>query len=79
MVLNRVWFRRSIFPVTQEVLMSITSRFRARQGELFAPTIPQPQVPQEAYQRMLHLLARMMNEHLEKDLRSRTQAEVGDE
>jgi hypothetical protein len=41
--------------------------------------MPQPQVPQEAYQRMLHLLARMMNEHLEKDLRSRTQAEVGDE
>ena len=59
--------------------MSITSRFRARQGELFAPTMPQPQVPQEAYQRMLLLLARMMNEHLAKELRPGAQAEVGDE
>jgi hypothetical protein len=77
--MNRMQFRRSIFPVTQEVLMSITSRFRGRQGELFAPTMPQPQVPQEAYQRMLRLLTRMMNEHLEKDLRPRVQTEVGDE
>jgi hypothetical protein len=59
--------------------MPITSRFRARQGELFTPPVPQLKLPQEAFQRMLQLLARMMNEHLEKDLRRRTQAEVGDE
>jgi len=59
--------------------MPITSRFRAQQGELFTPPMPEPQLPQEAYQRMLRLLARMMNEHLEKDLLLRTQAEVGDE
>ena len=46
---------------------------------LFAPTMPQPQVPQEAYQRMLRLLTRMMNEHLEKDLGPRALTEVGDE
>jgi len=59
--------------------MPIISRFRVQQGELFSPPVPQPKLPQEAYQRMLHLLARMMNEHLEKDLRLRTHAEVGDE
>jgi hypothetical protein len=41
--------------------------------------MPQPQVPREAYQRMLRLLARMMNEHLAKELRPGAQAEVGDE
>jgi hypothetical protein len=59
--------------------MPIISRFRAQQGELFLPPVPQPKLPQEAYQRMLRLLARMLNEHLEKDLRLRTQSEVGDE
>ena len=59
--------------------MSIASRFRARQGELFAPTMPQPQMPQEAYQRMLRLLARLMKEHLAKELRPGAQAEVGDD
>jgi hypothetical protein len=41
--------------------------------------VPQPKLPQEAYQLMLRLLARMMNEHLRKDLRRSGQAEVGDE
>jgi len=65
--------------VTQEVLMPITFRFRAHQGDLFTPPLPQPKLPQEAYQRMLRLLARMMNEHLQKDLRRSGQGEVGDE
>jgi hypothetical protein len=38
-----------------------------------------PQLPPEAYQRMVRLLARMMNEHLQKGLRLNAQAEVGDE
>jgi hypothetical protein len=59
--------------------MPMTFRFRAQQSELFTPPAPQPKLPQEAYQRMLRLLARMMNEHIERDPRLRTQAEVGDE
>jgi len=59
--------------------MPIISRFRAQQGELFPPPVPQLKLPQEAHQRMLRLLARMMNEHLQKDLRRSGQAEVGDE
>lgn len=59
--------------------MSITSRFRVSQGELFTPPVQQPQPPPEAYRRMVHLLARMMNEHLQKDLHLVAQPEVGDE
>ncbi len=59
--------------------MPITSRFRAHQCELFAPPAAQPKLPQEAYQRMLHLLAQMLNEHLEKNLCLNAQAEAGDE
>jgi hypothetical protein len=77
--LNRASFRRSIFPVTQEVLMSITSRFKARQGELFSPPEQLPQVSPEAHQRMVLLLARMIREHLQKGSRANAEAEVGDE
>jgi hypothetical protein len=59
--------------------MPITSRFRASQGELFAPPVQLPQLPPEAYQGMVRLLARMMNEHLQKGPRPNAQAEVGDE
>jgi hypothetical protein len=64
----RVLLTREDFPVTQEVLMSIRSRFIARQGELFSPPVPQLQLPQEAYQQMLRLLARMMNEYFKISL-----------
>jgi hypothetical protein len=46
---------------------------------LFTPPVPHPKVPQEAYQRILQLLAKMMNEHLEGDHHPRSQTEVGDE
>ena len=59
--------------------MPITFRFRAQQGQLFIPPPPHPKLPPEAHQRMLRLLARMMNEHIEKNLRSKAQAEVSDE
>lgn len=55
------------------------SMVNARQGKLFTPPAPQPQLPQEAYQRMLRLLARMMNEHIQKNVRPSAQAEVADE
>jgi hypothetical protein len=77
--LNRAQFRRSISPVTQEVLMSMTPRFRVIQSELFSPPVEPPQLPPEAYQRMVRLLARTMNEHLQKASRASAQAEVGDE
>lgn len=56
----------------------MTSRFRAQQRELFLPPPPQPKLSQDAYQRILHLLARMMNEHLQK-VHAPVQPEVGDE
>jgi hypothetical protein len=59
--------------------MPITSRFRASQGELFSPPAQLPQLPPEAYQQMVRLLARMMNEHLQTGPRPNAQAEVGDE
>jgi hypothetical protein len=74
-----VWFRRSICPETQEVLMPTTFRFKIQQGELFLPPPPQLKLSQDAYQRMLRLLARMMNEHLNKDLRTHAQPEFSDE
>lgn len=55
--------------------MPITPRFRTRQGELFSPP---EQLPTEAHQRMVRLLARMMNGHLQKGHRRNLQAEVGD-
>jgi hypothetical protein len=59
--------------------MSIVSRLRSRQDELFAPPAPQLQLPEEAYQRVLRLMARMMNEHLCKDVHPRAEGEVCDE
>ena len=38
-----------------------------------------PQLPPEAHQKMVRLMARMLNEHLQKDSRASAQAEVGDE
>jgi hypothetical protein len=56
----------------------MTFRCRAQQGELFLPPPPQPKLSQDAYQRMLRLLARMMNEHLQR-VDIPVQPEVGDE
>jgi hypothetical protein len=59
--------------------MPTTFRFRVQQGELFLAPPPQPKLSQDAYQRMLRLLARLMNEHLKKDPRAHTQREVSGE
>jgi len=59
--------------------MSITLRFKARQGELFSPPEQFPQVSPEAYRRMVLLLARMIREHLQEGSRANAEAEVGDE
>lgn len=48
-----------------------------RQGELFSPPAQLPQLPADVQQRMVRLLARMLNEHLNRQ--SRVQAEAGDE
>jgi hypothetical protein len=68
---------RSIFPAVQEMLMRRSSWSCPRQGQLFAPPAKLPQLPAEVQQRMVRLLARMLNEHLNRQLR--LQAEVGDE
>jgi hypothetical protein len=59
--------------------MSIRTRFRSRQGELFSPPEQLPQVSPEAYQRMVLLLARMISEHRQKDSHANAEAAVGDE
>jgi hypothetical protein len=46
---------------------------------LFSSPVELPQLPPEAYQRMVRLLARMMNEHLQKVSRANALGEVGDE
>ena len=48
--------------------MSIQSRVRVSQGELFLAPAQPPHIPAEAYQRMVRLLARMLNEHLQERL-----------
>jgi hypothetical protein len=51
---------------------------RSRQGELFCPPARLPELPAEVRQKMIRLLARMLNEHW----RHRTaiaRPEVGDE
>jgi len=57
--------------------MRTSSWSRPRQGELFSPPAKLPQLPADVQQRMVRLLARMLNEHLDRQLR--LQAEAGDE
>ena len=57
--------------------MRTSSWSRRRQGELFSPPAQLPQLPADVQQRMVRLLARMLNEHLNRQLR--LQAEAGNE
>jgi hypothetical protein len=57
--------------------MRTSSWSSPRQGELFSPPTKLPQLSPEVQQRMVRLLARMLNEHLNRQLRF--QAEVIDE
>lgn len=57
--------------------MRTSSWSRPRQGELFSPLGKLPQLPADVQQRMVRLLARMLNEHVDRQLR--LQAEAGDE
>jgi hypothetical protein len=59
--------------------MPIQSRLKSSQGELFYPPAKLPDLPPEVHRGMLHLLVRMMREHLQKGSRSSEQAGVGDE
>lgn len=58
--------------------MHMSSRSKISQRELFSQPTKLPPLPAEAHQKMVHLLARMLNEHL---LRRPTPAtsEMGDE
>jgi len=57
--------------------MHTSSWSRPSQGELFSPPAKLPQLPADVEQRMVRLLARMLNEHLNRQLR--LQAEAGNE
>ena len=52
-------------------------RSRASQSELFSPPAKLPQLPPEARQKMIQLLARMLNEHLRKHPFVRQQSATG--
>ena len=57
--------------------MRTSSCSRPHQGELFSPPAKLPQLPADVEQRIVRLLARMLNEHLSRQLR--LQAEAGNE
>jgi hypothetical protein len=71
---------RSIFPAVQEMPMRTSPWPSLRQGELFSPPAKLLQLPPEVQQRTVRLLARMLREHLNRQLYpTGVQAEVGDE
>ena len=60
--------------------MRTSSRLSTPQGELFTVPAKLPLLPAEVQQRMVRLLARMLNEHLSRQLSTKGgQTEVGDE
>jgi hypothetical protein len=67
-----------MIPAVQEMLMRKPCLPRPRQGELFSLPAKLPELPIEARQKMIRLLARMLNEHwLHRSAVMTT--EVGDE
>jgi hypothetical protein len=76
--MNWPWYKHSIIPAVQEMPMRTPLRCRPNQGELFCPLAKLPQLPPETHQKMLRLLARMLNEHLLRRP-SPTGVEVSDE
>jgi hypothetical protein len=58
--------------------MHLPLRSKTSQGELFSPPTKLPQLPTEAHQKMVRLLARMLNEHL-LHRPSPARLEMGDE
>ena len=49
-------------------------RSRASQGELFSPPAKLPQLPPETHQKVVRLLARILNEHLLRRPPARTES-----
>jgi hypothetical protein len=75
---NRTWYKRSMIPAVQEMLMRKPLLSRTRQGDLFCLPAKLPELPAEVRQKMIRLLARMLNEHwLHRSMTARP--EVGDE
>lgn len=58
--------------------MSTGKRFQPVQGELFSPPAKLPQMSPEVWQRIVQLLARMINDHLDIHCCAGN-AEAGDE
>jgi hypothetical protein len=53
-----------MIPAVQEMLMHKPLLSRTRQGDLFSLPAKLPELPAEVRQKMVRLLARMLNEHL---------------
>jgi hypothetical protein len=62
--MNGTWYKRSMIPVVQEMLMRKPLLSRTRPDELFSLPAKLPELPAEVRQKMARLLARMLNEHL---------------
>jgi hypothetical protein len=67
-----------MIPAVQEMLMRKPCLCQTRQGELFSLPAKLPELPIEARQKMVRLLARILNEHWHHRSVVMTQ-EVGDE
>jgi hypothetical protein len=57
------WYKRSINPAVQEMLMQKPLLPRPSQGELFFQPEAIPELPAEVRQKVTRLLARMLNEY----------------
>jgi hypothetical protein len=67
-----------MIPAVQEMLMRKPCLSRTRQGELFSVPAKLPDLPPEVRQKMVRLLARVLNEHWLRRSAVMT-PEVGDE
>jgi hypothetical protein len=67
-----------MIPAVQEMLMPKPCLPRNHQGELFSRPAKLPELPAEVRQKMIRLLARMLNEHWLQRCAVMT-PEVGDE
>ena len=61
--MNGTWYKRSINPAAQEMLMRKPLLPRPSQGELFSQPEAIPELPAEVRQKATCLLARMLNEY----------------
>jgi hypothetical protein len=63
---NGTWYKRSISPAVEEMLMRKPLLSRPSQGELFSQPEAIPELPAEVWQKVTGLLARMLNDYCQR-------------